>query len=141
MDPERVGYAFAGWVDESGAAYDFSAAVNGDITITASWDKTLTGTQTWIFEAEDTNLSGKTGPAVSGTANEVGMIMLNENRNCSGDRCVGYLYAFGNSLEFWIVSDVDIADAVISLSLSAEMEDLTVDPSNFGIYLNDEKLC
>lgn len=140
VDPERVGYAFAGWVDENGAAYDFSAAVNGDITITASWDKTLTGTQTWIFEAEDTNLSGKTGPAVSGTANEVGMIMLNENRNCSGDRCVGYLYAFGNSLEFWIVSDVDIADAVISLSLSAEMEDLTVDPSNFGIYLNDEKL-
>lgn len=140
VDPERVGYAFAGWVDETGASYDFSAAVTGDITITASWNKTLSGTQTWIFEAEDTNLSGKTGPAVSGTANEVGMIMLNENRNCSGDRCVGYLYAFGNSLEFWFVSDVDIADAVISLSLSAEMEDLTVDPSNFGIYLNDEKL-
>lgn len=140
VDPERTGYAFAGWVDETGAAYDFSGAVTGDITITASWNKTLTGTQTWIFEAEDTNLSGKTGPAVSGTANEVGMIMLNENRNCSGDRCVGYLYAFGNSLEFWFVSDVDIADAVISLSLSAEMEDLTIDASNFGIYLNDEKL-
>lgn len=139
-DPERVGYEFTGWVDADGNAYDFSAPVTGDITITASWNKTLTGTQTWVFEAEDTNLSGKTGPAVSGTANEVGMIMLNENRNCSGDRCVGYLYSFGNSLEFWIVSDVDTDDAVIYLSLSAEMEDLNLDSSNFGIYLNDEKL-
>ena len=53
---------------------------------------------------------------------------------------MGYLYSFGNSLEFWIVSDVDTDDAVIYLSLSAEMEDLNLDSSNFGIYLNDEKL-
>ena len=62
VDPERTGYEFAGWVNADGSAYDFTAPVTGDTTITASWNKTLTGTQTWVFEAEDTNLSGKTPP-------------------------------------------------------------------------------
>lgn len=138
--PERVGYAFAAWVDETGAAYDFSKPVTAAMTLKATWTKTVSGTQTWIFEAEDSNLSGKTGPAVSGTANEIGMIIGHPERNASGDRSVGYLYQYGNSLEFYIACDAEMTDVTLSLSLSAEMEDLTLDPSTYGIYLNDERL-
>ncbi len=139
-DPERVGYAFDKWVNADGSAYDFAAPIAGPVTITASWTKTQEGVATFVFEAEDTNLTGKTGPAVSGTANEIGMIMLKEDRNCSNDRCVGYLYSFGNSLEFYFASDVETSNATIALSLSAEMGNVSLNEGNYGIYLNDQKL-
>ncbi len=139
-DPERVGYTFDQWVGADGSAYDFSAPVAGPLTITASWTKTQSGVQEFVFEAEDTNLTGKTGPAVSGTANEIGMIMLKEDRNCSNDRCVGYLYSFGNSLEFYFASDIETSNAKIALSLSAEMGNVSLNEGNYGIYLNDQKL-
>ena len=140
-DPERTGYSFAGWVDESGAEYDFTQVITEDTTITAVWEKAVDGVQEYIFEAEDTDLSGKTGPAISGTANETGMIVLSEDRNASNDRSVGYLYQNGISLEFYIASDEEVSDATIYISLSAEMEDLEIDPSTYGIYLNGEKLA
>lgn len=139
-DPVREGYAFDKWVDANGADYDFSAAVTAPVTITAAWTKTVSGTQTYVFEAEDTNLTGKTGPAVSGTANEIGMIMMKEDRDCSNERCVGYLYSFGNSLEFYFASDVAVEGANIYVSLSAEMGNVSLNSSNYGIYLNDQKL-
>ena len=40
-DPTREGYVFAGWLLD-GAAYDFAAAVTGDITLTASWTEQTT---------------------------------------------------------------------------------------------------
>ena len=140
VDPVRVGYTFTGWKDANGADYDFAAAITGELVLTAGWEKAVSGVQTWVFEAEDTNLSGKTGPAISGTANEIGMIMLRDKHNCSNERCVGYLYQFGNSLEFYFSSDTEVEDAIISLSLSAEMDDLTIDPSTYGVYLNGEPL-
>lgn len=139
--PEREGYDFVAWVDASGAAYDFSQPFAGAATLTATWKKTVSGVQTWIFEAEDSNLSGKTGPAVSGTANEIGMILGHKDRNASNDRAVGYLYQYGNSIEFYIACDEDVNDATLSLSLTAEMENLTIDPGNYGIYLNDAALA
>lgn len=139
-DPVREGYAFDKWVDDAGNAYDFTAPVTAPVTITASWTKTQSGVQTFIFEAEDTNLTGKTGPAVSGTANEIGMIMMKEDRDCSGNRCVGYLYSFGNSLEFYFASDAEVDGANLYVSLSAEMGNVSLDESNYGIYLNDQKL-
>lgn len=39
-NPERVGYTFAGWytsADTSGSKYDFTAAVNDDVTLYAKW--------------------------------------------------------------------------------------------------------
>lgn len=139
-DPVRDGYTFAGWVDEAGNEYDFSAAVTAPVTITAAWEKAVSGVQTYVFEAEDTNLSGKTGPAISGTANEIGMIVLSEGYGASNDRSVGYLYQYGNSLEFYVAADEDLSDVTLSVSLSAEMEDLTLTPDTYGMYLNGEKL-
>ena len=40
-DPTREGYVFAGWLLD-GEAYDFAAAVTGDITLTASWTEQTT---------------------------------------------------------------------------------------------------
>lgn len=140
VDPVRTGYTFDKWVDEAGNDYDFSQPVSAAITIKASWTKAVSGVQTYVFEAEDTNLSGKTGPAISGTANEIGMIVTSEGKGASNDRSVGYLYQYGNSLEFYIVCDEAVNDVKISVSLSAEMESLSLNPGNYGIYLNDEKL-
>lgn len=36
-DPVRAGYTFSGWVTNDGAAYDFSAPVTGDLTLTGKW--------------------------------------------------------------------------------------------------------
>lgn len=135
-DPVRTGYTFAGWFGEEGSAYDFTAPVTGDVTIKAAWEKAVSGKQTYVFEAEDTNLTGKTGPAISGTANEVGMIMGNEKAGASNTRYVGYMYKFGNSVDFYIAVDEDVADATITVSLSAEMEGLTLTPDNYGVSLN-----
>lgn len=140
VDPVRTGYTFDKWVDETGNDYDFSQPITAAITIKAAWAKAVSGVQTYVFEAEDTNLSGKTGPAISGTANEIGMIVTSEGRGASNDRSVGYLYQYGNSLEFYIVCDEVVNDAKISVSLSAEMEGLSLNPGNYGIYLNDDKL-
>ena len=37
MDPELEGWAFGGWKNEGGEAFDFSAPVTSDITVKASW--------------------------------------------------------------------------------------------------------
>lgn len=140
VDPVRTGYTFDKWVDEAGNDYDFTQPVTAATTIKAAWTKAVSGVQTYMFEAEDTNLTGKTGPAISGTANEIGMIVTSENRGASNDRSVGYLYQNGSSLEFYIACDEAVSDAKISISLSAEMEDLALTPDTYGIYLNDEKL-
>ncbi|MBQ8136783.1 MAG: hypothetical protein IJ174_05045, partial [Clostridia bacterium] len=137
---ERVGYQFAGWVNEDGTAYDFSSPITGPVTIKASWQKTVSGVQDWVFEAEDTNLTGKTGPAVSGTANEVGMIVGFENVGASNDRFVGYMYQIGNTVDFYLAADEDLDDVTIILRLSAEMEDLSLTPAEYGVSLNGEYL-
>jgi len=139
-DPVRTGYTFDKWVNEDGSDYDFSAPVSGDVTIKAAWNKAVSGVQEYLFEAEDTNLTGKTGPAISGTANEVGMIMASEGAGASGNRYVGYMYQFGNSIDFYLACDEDVEDAKISLSLSAEMEELHLTPGQYGVSVNGEYL-
>lgn len=138
--PERVGYQFSGWTAEDGSAFDFTAAVSGDVKVVASWTKTQTGVQEYIFEAEDTDLTGKTGPALSGDAMETGMIVQIAGKNASGDRCVSYLYQNGVSLEFDFASDAAVSDATIWLSLSGEYRDYVFNPGNFSVYLNDAEL-
>ena len=141
-DPERYGYVFAGWYDTSGAEFDFDGAITADITVVAHWtkDAAFEGKREYVFEAEDVDLTGKSGPALSGQAVETGMIVTIANRNASGDRCVSYLYRNGLYLDFAFASDIAVSDATISVSLSAEYRDFTYNPDNYGIYLNGEKV-
>ncbi|MBR5751854.1 MAG: InlB B-repeat-containing protein, partial [Clostridia bacterium] len=140
-DPVRAGYAFDKWVDASGAAYDFAQPVTEALTLTATWVKTVSGRQTYVFEAEDTSLKNKVGPAFSGTCSEEGMIVnAPANRGCSNDRFVSFLYREENSLEFYVACDEELTDVTLYARLSAELRDFTYDPSNYAIELNDVPL-
>ena len=48
-DPVRDGYVFLGWTLD-GRAYDFSAPVTGDLTLTAEWEKTKPATHVVRFD-------------------------------------------------------------------------------------------
>ncbi|MBQ4381415.1 MAG: InlB B-repeat-containing protein [Oscillospiraceae bacterium] len=140
-DPVRLGYKFSKWLDANGTEFDFSKPITSAVTITASWTKTVTGTQTYQFEAEDTSLKGKVGPAFSGTCSEEAMIVsAPENRGCSNDRFVSFLYRSENSLEFYIACDEELTDVTLYARLSAELRDFTFNPSNYAIEVNDEPM-
>lgn len=142
VDPTRVGYEFAGWYTEAegGVEYDFAAPVTGSMSVYAHWNKTVSGEQTYVFEAEDTSLAGKSGPAFSGTAMETGMIVYDNKFGESNDRFVGYLYQRYNSLEFFINSDEAVTGVTLVARLSAEMRDYTYNMNNFVISVNGESL-
>ncbi len=140
-DPVRLGYVFDKWVDASGNAYDFTGPVDGAMTLTAVWQKVVSGRQTYVFEAEDTSLRNKVGPAFSGTCSEEGMIVnAPEGRGCSNGRFVSFLYREENSLEFYLACDEDLTDVTLYARLSAELRDFTYDPSNYAILVNDEPM-
>lgn len=137
-DPARKGYAFDGWYTtvDGGAPFDFDAAITSDVTIYAKWTRTVSGRNTYIFEAEDSNLNGKTGPGLSGTAGGPGMIQTATNLDASNDRFVGYQYDMGCSLQFQFNSDMEVHDATIIIRLSAELRDFDIDPSSYVMTLN-----
>lgn len=134
--PVRVGYEFDCWMAPDGSAYDFAEAVTQDITLTASWHRTSTESATWVFEAEDTDLTGKIGPSFSGAAQETGMIVFNEDIGASGSRVVGFQYDNGMSLEFYIVSDMDVEDATLVLRGTGEYVTMSYDGSEYQIIVN-----
>lgn len=141
-DPERKGYTFDGWYssEDGGEQFDFNAVVSADTTAYAKWTKTVSGRNWYVFEAEDTNLNGKTGPGLSGTAGGPGMIQTAANLDASNDRFVGYQYDMGCSLQFQFNSDVEISDATIVMRLSAELRDFDIDPESYKMTLNGKDL-
>ena len=139
--PEREGYAFEGWfADEQGeAAYDASAAVTGDETVFAKWTRTKTGVSTYTFEAENLDLNAKSGPGYSGENAGPNMIVTNKDVQASGDKFVAYQCRFGNSLEFYLASDVE-AEAVLTIRFAAEFSDMTLVPEIYEISVNGTPL-
>ena len=136
-NPERYGYTFSKWLKDDGSEYDFSTPISSAITLTASWVKAVSGIQHYTFEAEDTSLAKKVGPAFSGTCSEEGMIVpAPKDRACSNGYFVSYLYRENNSLEFFFACDEEVHDATLYCRLSAELRDYTFDPSNYEIQLN-----
>lgn len=136
VDPIRVGYSFEKWVDESGADFNFEQPITTDTTIKASWTKSTSGTNTYVFEAEDTDLTGKIGPSYSGTAQETSMILYNDGINASGNRLVGYLYERGLGLEFCIASDMAVNDATLTVRITGEYTTMTYDSNEFQVIVN-----
>lgn len=137
--PERSEYKFDGWfTDEACTAAFTDKAISADTTIYAGWTKTKTGESTYTFEAEDTDLSGKSGPGFSGSAQEEGMIVANDT--ASGGACVSYLYQSGITLEFNIASDEAVADATVTVSLAAELDDVSFNSDEFQVIVNGTPL-
>ena len=135
---KKVGADFVKWVDENGSDFDFSQPIMADTTIKAAWNKTVSGQNTYVFEAEDTDLTGKIGPSYSGSAQEESMIIYNESVGASGNRMVGYLYASGISLEFYIASDMDVDDATIDVSITGEFVTMSYDGNDYQVIVNGE---
>ena len=141
--PVRRGYKFEGWYTSAAGteAYNFDSQVVANTTLFAKWTKTAPeGVQEYVFEAEDVNLNGKTGPGLSGTSSGVGMIQNSTEHNASNERFVGYQYEIGCSLTFAFISDVAVTDATIILRLSAEYRDITIDTNSHQISLNGQNL-
>lgn len=136
-NPTRVGYIFDKWLLD-GAEYNFATPVTQDIELKASWIKQDNNLKEWLFEAEDTDLTGKVGPAISGTAQEKAMIVTSPpNKGCSNNRFVSFMYQRGNSVDFFIACDEDLTDVTLIVRLSAEYgEDYTYTKDNYGIYVN-----
>lgn len=136
-DPVRTGYTFTKWVSADGSDYDFSQPITAAATVKATWARAVDGVQTYVFEAEDTDLTGKIGPSYSGTAQEESMIIFNDTIGASNDRVVGYLYEKNNSLEFYIASDADVSDATIAVSITGEYVTMSYDSNDFQVLVND----
>lgn len=141
-DPSRDGYEFVGWYSDEACttAFDFTANVTAADTAYAKWNKTDTDVSTFTFEAEDTDLSGKSGPSWSGEATERSMIQYVEGIGASGNRFVGYQYREGCTLEFYVASDVAVDDATLFLSVGSEIGDFSLTSSQYQVIVNGTPL-
>lgn len=136
--PVRTGYEFVKWISADGSDFDFSSPVTDDTTITAQWNKIVSGAQTWVFEAEDTDLTGKIGPSYSGSAQEESMIIYSDGVEASNDRMVGYLYESGISLEFYLACDQDVDDASLTVRITGEYTTMSYDGNEYQVLVNGE---
>ena len=49
-EPQRIGYAFTGWVDADGKAFSAAGTVNSNVTVTATWEIDATETLDELIE-------------------------------------------------------------------------------------------
>ena len=141
-DPERVGYDFDGWFTdaEEGDAFDFAQELDMDTTVYAHWTRNITGSNEWVFEVENTDLSTKTGAGLSGTTSKGGMLVSDASKGASNGVYLSYQYITGNQVEFVLCSDMDVDDVTLVARLSQEARDYTYNSSNYDISLNNESL-
>ena len=119
-DPQVEGYYFDGWyTDAEGTAkFNFNSRYEENVTIYAGWKNIYT------FEAEYVDLDGLLGQGYSGNTSGTGLIAIdNCEAGASNGHYVSCLYYNGAYLSFNIVSDRDVSDVTIVLSLSAEFDD------------------
>ena len=144
-DPVRSGYYFADWYADAACTvkYDFQKAVEKDTTVYAKWFNA------YVFEAEYTDLTGKEGNGYSSSASGTDLIMndidgtLGQQTGQAGASngfYIASLYEPELSIDFNIVSDADVTDAVLVLRLSVEYYDMTFTPNNFTILVNGDAL-
>lgn len=138
--PTREGYGFGGWftaADGTGS-FSFARRVTADTTIYASWKKQL------VMEAEYVDLTGKSGPGFSGTANGNEMIGWDEKGNlkASNEFFVGFLYSNSPSttLTFTFNSVAAASDVDIVVRMSAEFYTQTFSDANYTVSLNGSAL-
>lgn len=132
-DDEKYSYTFAsatfvGWyTDKNGEnKYDFNAEVSENLTLYAKWSDTK-----YTFEAELTDLTGKTGFGYSISWNDEGLIRYDSeerNQSASFGYSVGYLYNEDLSVDYKIYSDKAVENVKLEARLSAEFRDIYIAP-------------
>ncbi len=137
--PQRAEFRFDGWYTDEALTNEYAAgtAISADTVLRAKWTKLKTGATTYTFEAEDTDLTGKTGMSNSGSPQGADMIMSDQALGASGNRFVTYLYNEGLSLEFHIASSEE-ATATIVFRLAAELPNIVINQENYRITVNGE---
>lgn len=136
-DPARSEFSFDGWfTDESLTLKYNGGAISRNTILRAKWNKTKSGVSTYTFEAEDTDLSGKSGPGHSGTNTGAEMIVEDTNLGASQNMFVSYLYKKGNSLEFRFASSESVVDATVAISMAAELPNIDLNSTNYLIKIN-----
>lgn len=143
VTPERVDYRFDGWyTDIAGtSAFNMDTAITKTTKIYAKWTKTKTGTSTYVFEAENTDLSEKKGPGYSGENAGFGMAQDDpQNLGASGGKSVSYMYKYGNSLEFYVASDQDVSNVTLTVRLACEYNNILLKPDIYEISVNGQPI-
>lgn len=143
-DPVRPGYKFIGWAynPEGGDFVDFENMTASTSTgFYAQWVQ-ISGIDSYVFEAEYTDLTGKVGVGYSGEAEGKNMILSDDyGAGASNGYFVSYLYRKGLSLEFNIASDAAVSDASLYLRLSAEFVGFVMTPDLVAIEVNGEAIA
>lgn len=141
FEPERAEYEFTGWT-VNGGAMDASVTVTADTVALASWKRTTSGPKTYSFQAEETDLTGKTGHGLSGTATGTGMIVLDGGGSlgAEGGAYLSYLYTPKMTISFRIASDKKVMDAVLTIRMAAELNNINLDSDNYQIKVNGKVL-
>lgn len=94
---------------------------------------------TCVFEAEDTDLSGKKGAGYSGSAVETDLIAQNANCGASNGRFLTYLYKKDLSIDFEVNSTEDVNGVTLVVRLSCEMQDTTITPDIYTIQVTNQE--
>lgn len=130
--PVREGYLFADWYTDEALTekFVFSTKITQDTTLYAKW------LPLYVFEAESTDIGGIIGQGFSGTA--TGSDMILDAEDAGGGKYVTYLYKNGIELEFGIVSEEAVSDAILYLRLSAEIKDITITSDTYVVEVNGE---
>ena len=96
------------------------------------------GLKVYTFEAENTDLRGKSGPGASGEASGTSMASTSDDPSVSGEDhgFVTYLYQDGVSVNFVIKSDRDVDNVQLDVRLGIESMDYYFNPSNYTIQID-----
>lgn len=140
-DIARKEFSFDGWYSDKAYTQKVNenTPVTEDVTLYAKWVKTKTGVSVYTFEAEETDLTGKVGPGLSGTAQEKGMI-ISGSSSASGNKAVSFLYQNGLTLEFYFGCSESVNDATITVRVAAEMKNIAFNSNEYQVILNGEPL-
>lgn len=140
----RIDYKFEGWftAETGGILFDFNSPITKLTTVYAQWTRIKTGTTTYVFEAENVDLTNNSGPGISGVASGGAMIITSTGKGASDDRFLSFLNAeaggfFNTQIDFRLASDVAVNDVTLVLRLSAEMRNYDMNSSNYKIYVNN----
>ena len=90
------------------------------------------GEATYRFQAECTDIRGKSGMGYSGPGTGASMMVNIGNNNA----CFSYLYVEGMTVNFIVVSDRDVEKAELSFCLGGEFVDMLVDSELFTVRVD-----
>lgn len=145
-DPVRESFRFEGWYSDEALTQKYSAgtAITSDTVLRAKWTKLISGTNEYIFEAENTDLTGKQGPGFSGEFLGTQMILTDSGSfGASNGKYISYLYKNGLGLEFYIASDEAVSNATLTvrIALDNEFENaMTLSDKDWQIIVNGKAL-